>query len=205
MTERTASFDASRTVLVVQDMQNDVVADGGAFEGSGAPEHARQQNVVANLARLAGQLRARGGRVVHVWYLLNAGAPELRLNASLFEDIKTSNAMVRGTWGGEPVDGLAPHDGDLVVEKMRMNPFYSGSLEAVLRGVGADTVISTGALTNLAVEHTARHAADCGFSVVVPSDGTSTFNQEWQHVALSYALPQVASIMTCAEIGDALW
>ena len=35
-------------------------------------------------------------------------------------------------------------------------------------------------------------------------DGTSTVNDEWQHAALNYAMTNVASVGTCAEIASAL-
>src|SRR5690606_7232809 len=40
----------SRTALILQDLQNDVIMDGGAFAASGSPDHARTQNVLANAA-----------------------------------------------------------------------------------------------------------------------------------------------------------
>ena len=51
---------------------------------------------------------------------------------------------------------------------------------------------------------TARHAADAGYRAVVVSDGTSTVDDEWQNVALNYAMQNVASVGTCAEIAAAL-
>ena len=45
-------LDPSRCALIIQDMQNDVMMDGGAFASSGAPQHAREQNVVENIRRL---------------------------------------------------------------------------------------------------------------------------------------------------------
>ena len=56
----------------------------------------------------------------------------------------------------------------------------------------------------MSIEHTARHAADAGYRVVVASDGTSTVNDEWQHAALNYALTNVARVATCADIAEAL-
>ena len=56
----------------------------------------------------------------------------------------------------------------------------------------------------MAIEHTARHGADAGYEVVLASDGTSTINEEWQNAALNYALTNVATIATCAEIKAAL-
>ncbi len=142
--------------------------------------------------------------MIHVWYIVDEGAPGLKQNAPLFEGVKGANALVRGSWGAAPADGLEPQAGDHVVEKMRMNGFYETRLDILLRGLGVETLIISGAWTNMSIEHTARHAADAGYRAVVPSDGTSTVNDEWQHAALNYAMTNVASVGTCAEIASAL-
>src|SRR2546421_6116247 len=198
------TLEPKRTALIIQDMQNDVIIEGGAFADSGSPEHAKEQNVVANSQKLADACRSRGVHVVHVHYVVEEGAPGLQLNAPLFEGVKETNALVRGSWGAAPADGLEPKDGDHVVEKMRMNGFYDTRLDILLRGLGVETLIITGAWTNMSIEHTARHAADAGYRAVVASDGTSTVNDEWQHAALNYALTNVATVGTCAEIASAL-
>ena len=196
-------LDPGRCALVIQDLQNDVIIEGGAFADSGAPAHATSQNVVANVADLAAACRAAGVPVIHVWYIVEAGAPGLRQNAPLFQGVKDADALVRGTWGAAPADGLEPQEGDHVVEKMRMNGFYETRLDILLRGLGAEQLVITGAWTNMSIEHTARHAADAGYRAIVPSDGTSTVSDEWQNVALNYAMQNVASVGTCAEIADA--
>jgi gluconolactonase len=190
--------------LVIQDMQNDAIGADGAFGSSGAAEHARSQNVVANIAALAARFREVAAPVIHVWYIVEPGAHELRQNAPLFESVRSANANVRGSWGAAPVDGLAPEEGDFTVEKLRMNAFHGTKLDTLLRGLDVTTVVLTGAWTNMSVEHTARHAADAGYRVVVASDGTSTLNAEWQAAALGFALTQVATIATCTEVAAAL-
>jgi gluconolactonase len=197
-------LDPGRSALVIQDLQNDVIIEGGAFADSGAPEHAKAQNVVANVADLAAACRTAGVPVIHVWYIVEKGAPGLRLNAPLFQGVKDSDALVRGTWGAAPAEGLEAQDGDHIVEKMRMNAFYETRLDILLRGLGVDNLIITGAWTNMSIEHTARHGADAGYEVVVASDGTSTTGPEWQDAALNYAMTNVASVATCAEIKEAL-
>jgi gluconolactonase len=197
-------LDPKRSALIIQDLQNDVIIEGGAFADSGAPAHATAQNVVGNVADLAAACRAAGVPVIHVWYLVEQGAAGLKQNAPLFQGVKEANALVRGTWGAAPAEGLEPQDGDHVVEKMRMNGFYDTQLDILLRGLGADTIIVTGAWTNMSIEHTARHGADAGYEVVVPSDGTSTTGDEWQNAALNYAMTNVARVATCAEIKSAL-
>jgi gluconolactonase len=74
VTDETLQLDAGRCALIIQDMQNDVIIEGGAFADSGAPEHAKSQNVVANVADLAAAARAAGVPVIHVWYIVEQGA-----------------------------------------------------------------------------------------------------------------------------------
>src|SRR3954462_6110472 len=190
--------------MIIQDLQNDVIIEGGAFADSGAPAHATSQNVVANVKGLAEAARNAGVPVIHVWYVVDAGATGLKQNAPLFQGVKEADALVRGTWGAPPAAGREPQDGDHVVEKMGMNGFYETRLDILLRGLGADSLIITGAWTNMSIEHTARHGADAGYEVVVASDGTSTTDDEWQRAALNYAMTNVAQVATCAEIKGAL-
>jgi len=198
------NLDPARTALIIQDLQNDVISEGGAFADSGAPAHAQSQNVVANVKGLADAARAAGVPVMHVHYIVEAGAKGLKQNAPLFQGVKESNALVRGSWGAAPDDGLEPQDGDHVVEKTRMNGFYNTVLDNLLRGYGTETIVITGAWTNMSIEHTSRHGADAGYEIVVVSDGTSTLNDEWQNAGLNYALTNVGRTATAAEVTAAL-
>jgi nicotinamidase-related amidase len=204
MTE-TLSIDAARTALIIQDLQNDVISEGGAFDdGKAASGHATKQNVVANVKHLAEAARAAGVPVIHVHYIVEPGAPGLKLNAPLFQGVVDAKAIVRGTWGAAPVDGLEPQDGDHVIEKLRMNGFYDTKLDILLRGLGVEKVVITGAWTNMSIEHTARHAADAGYEVVVVSDGTSTISDEWQDAALNYAMNNVGTVADASTVVGAL-
>jgi gluconolactonase len=71
------TLDPARCALLVQDLQNDVIIEGGAFAESGSPQHAKEQNVVANVAALAAACRSKGIPVLHVWYIVEEGAPGL--------------------------------------------------------------------------------------------------------------------------------
>jgi gluconolactonase len=197
-------LEGARSALIIQDLQNDVISEGGAFAESGAPAHAKSQSVVENVKRLAEAARKAGVPVIHVHYIVEQGAPGLKQNAPLFVGVKEANALVRGSWGAAPVEGLEPQPGDHIVEKMRMNGFYDTRLDILLRGLGAETVVITGAWTNMSIEHTARHAADAGYEVVVVSDGTSTTGDEWQHAALDYAMTNVGRVASASEVIGAL-
>jgi gluconolactonase len=139
-----------------------------------------------------------------VWYIVEPGAPGLKLNAPLFNGVKDSSGVVRGTWGAAPAEGLEPEDGDFIVEKMRMSAWQGTKLEELLQGLGRDTVIVTGAWTNMSVEHTARTGADKGYYMVVPEDGCSTINADWHNASINYALQNVSTVTNCAAVRAAL-
>ncbi|MEM0990219.1 MAG: isochorismatase family protein [Pseudomonadota bacterium] len=189
-----APLDPPRTALLIQDMQNDVIMEGGAFADSGSPAHARQQNVLANSQRLLEACRRKGVMVCHIWFVCEPGHPAISTKARLFQGLKAANALVRGTWGVRPAPGLEPQGNDLVVEKMSMSAWETSRLESYLRHAGIDTIINTGAWTNMSIEHTARTGADKGFRVVVPQDACSTMNADWHRASLEYAMANVAEI-----------
>jgi gluconolactonase len=197
-------LNARKTALIIQDLQNDVITEGGAFASSGAPAHAKKQNVVENVKKLASAMRKAGAAVIHIHYIVEPGAPGLKLNAPLFRSVVESKAVVRGTWGAAPVEGLEPHKGDILVEKMRMNGFHGTKHDTVLRGHRIGCLVITGAWTNFSIEHTARHGADSGYEVVVATDGTSTINDEWQNAGINFALQNIADRLSCEEIIQAL-
>jgi gluconolactonase len=204
MADEPLKLDPKRTAMLIQDLQNDVIIDGGAFADSGSPEHAKEQNVVENVKSLADAMRKAGGHVIHVWYIVEEGAPGLKLNAPLFNGVKDTNALVRGTWGAEPADGLEPQPGDHVVEKMRMSGWQGTRLETLLAGLGVDTIVVTGAWTNMSIEHTARTGADKGFVMVVPEDCCSTMNADWHNASINYALQNVSTVTDGKTVAAAL-
>jgi gluconolactonase len=197
-------LNPKRTALLIQDLQNDVIIAKGAFADSGSPGHAKEQNVVANVMKLAAACRRKGVTVIHVWYVVEKGAPGLKLNAPLFEAVKSTKGLVRGTWGAKPAKGLEPKKGDYVVEKMRMSGWQGTKLETLLAGLGVDTIVVTGAWTNMSIEHTARTGADKGYVMIVPEDGCSTMNADWHNASINYALQNVSTVTDCKTVAAAL-
>jgi gluconolactonase len=77
-----------------------------------------------------------------------------------------------------------------------MSAWEGTRLETVLKAESRDTIIVTGAWTNMSVEHTARTGADKGYLMIVPGDGCSTMNAEWQRAAIDFALQNVSIVAT---------
>ena len=110
MNDEGLTLDANRCVLLIQDMQNDVMVEGGAWAETGAPEHAKEQNVVENIKGLADTCRSKGVPVIHVHYIVEDGAPGLKLNAGLFQGVKDtgragSRLVGRGARRGARAEG----------------------------------------------------------------------------------------------------
>ncbi len=198
------SLDPSRCALIIQDMQNDVVMEGGAFASSGSPQHCREQNAIANAARLADHCRRLGIPVIHVWFLCPPGHAGITLNAPLFEGTVEANAMVEGTWGAQPVPGLEARPGDHIVRKMRMSAWEGSNLETVLKAEGRDILIECGAWTNMSIEHTARTGADKGYVMIIPEDACSTMNADWHRASIDYAMQNVAAVTKVDDVIRAL-
>jgi gluconolactonase len=198
------TIDPTTSALLVIDLQNDTVGEQGAFADSGAAEFARRHGVVEKASRLVEASRAAGMPVVFVWHIDSPGHVDSTANCQLFRGIIEADALVRGTWGAEPVAGLDPRAGDLVVEKQRMSSFNSTTLDTKLRGLETRTIVVCGAWTNFAIEHTCRDAADLGYEVVLVSDATATISDEWQQAALTYALTRIAEQATTDEVVTAL-
>lgn len=92
------------------------------------------------------------------------------------------------------MDPVAPHDDDVVLAHHRVSGFHGTELDTVLRGGGIDTVVLAGVATNLAVESTARAAADLGYRVLVVSDACSAVSGQAHDASLA-SLSMFAEIM----------
>ena len=85
-----------------------------------------------------------------------------------------------------------------------MSAWQGTRLENLLAGLGRDTIIVTGAWTNMSIEHTSRTGADKGYYMVVPEDGCSTMNAEWHNASINFALQNVSTVTNCADVKAAL-
>ena len=204
LTQDELKIDIKKCVLIVQDMQNDVVMEGGAFADSGSPIHCKEQRCVENIQRLIDQCRKIDVPIIHVWFLVEKGARGITRNAPLFDGVVETGALVEGTWGAAPVDGLQPNSKDFIVKKMRMSAWEGTNLETILKSQNRNIIIETGAWTNMSIEHTARTGADKGYRLIIPEDACSTMNGEWHKASINYALQNVSHVVKTDEVLRAL-
>jgi nicotinamidase-related amidase len=107
--------------------------------------------------------------------------------------------------GTQLVDDLAPAAGEPVFDKLGMSAFVGTPLEIVLRDRGVTTLILVGAVLEIGIEPTARHAADLGFLPVVVEDACGVVEPEAARRALaSLDYSFMSYRATTAEVVEAL-
>lgn len=106
---------------------------------------------------------------------------------------------VEGTWGAQVVEEIKPEEGDYHLLKRRYSCFYATGLDALLRELGVGTVILTGLVTNICVQHTAADAFFRGYRVVVPRDCVEAPTDEAQRSSLGYMEEMYKAEITTSE------
>ncbi len=154
--------------LLVVDMIHDFV--DGKFGSEGA------RKIVPTVASLIRRFR-EDGIVVYLKDSHQQGDAEI--------SVWGEHAM-KGTWGSEIVEDIAPEDGDVVVEKNTYDGFLNTPLERILREKGVDEVYICGVATDICVKHNAFGAFARGFRVNVVKDACSGTSQEEHERALDY-------------------
>jgi nicotinamidase-related amidase len=147
-----------RTALIVVDMQNDFVKEGGTLV---VPDAEGTIPAIQSLLALA---RGSGMKLVFTQDTHGQDDPEWTM---------WPEHVREDSWGWRIVDELAPQEGELVIRKVRYDAFYGTHLDHFLRLWGVDTLIICGTVANICVHYTAASAALRWYDVIIPKDATS--------------------------------
>ncbi|MGN6380290.1 MAG: cysteine hydrolase [Gaiellales bacterium] len=192
----------SKTAVVLIEYQNDFTSEGGALHGA-VKDVMDDTGMLANSQKMVAEARRAGATIVHAPITFAEGYGELGDPAKVYGILKgviDSNAFVKGTWGAEICDQMAPEKGDIVVEGKRgLDTFATTNLDFVLRSNDIETVILGGFLTNCCVESTMRTAYERGYNVITLTDCTAATSSEEQTVATSRDYPMFSQPMTSDE------
>ncbi len=188
--------------LVIVDMQNDYCHVRGAYPRHGLTCFAMDSVIQASVAAVA-HCKQRGVPVIYLrmaWNTDSAGCPvDAGLIVEQSRPFLREEGLRRGTWGAEMLADMPPPD--YVVEKTRYSGFHNTALEALLRGLGVDTIILAGVITNMCVEATARDAFHRDFRIVVLSDCVSGFSRKLHDASLE-TLKIFGQVTTSTDLFD---
>jgi biuret amidohydrolase len=202
VSEADSRIEPRRTAVVAIDFQHDVVGADGAFAPLFRAEVERT-NMIAVAARLLDRARAAGATIVYSKGTFQPGYRELVPNIPVLRQVSQYGCLIDGSAGAAVIDEVAPRREDIVLSHHRVSCFHGTELDVILRGARIDTVAIAGVATNLAVESTARSAADLGYRTLVVSDACSTTSESAHNASLE-SLTMLAEVMPTSRLLTAL-
>jgi len=190
-------FDPKRTAVVLIEYQNDFTSEGGVLHDA-VNDVMESTGMLDNTRRLVEVVRAAGATIVHAPITFMAGYGELSEHPyGILKGVVDSSAFVKGEWGAEIVDALAPQEGDVVVEGKRgLDTFATTNLDFILRARGIDTIALGGFLTNCCVESTMRSGYEKGYKVITLSDCVAATSPEEHENAIKFSEVMTADAFT---------
>jgi nicotinamidase-related amidase len=190
-------FAPAHTALLVIDMQRDFVEPGGFGETLGN-DVSLLRAVIPPLEKVLAATRAAGMTIIHTREghrpdltdcppaKLNRGNPTLRIG----DTGPKGRILIRGEYGHDIIDELAPCAGEVVIDKPGKGSFYATDLDEVLAVAGITSLVVTGVTTEVCVHTTVREANDRGYECLVLSDCVGSYFPEFQQAGLAMITAQ---------------
>ena len=161
---------ATETAVIIVDMQNDFIKEGGSLVVPAANE------TIVKIQRLLKKAREAKTKVVYTQDTQVPGDPEF--------DIWPEHCLV-DSWGWEIIDELSPQPGDLLCPKNRYDGFYGTWLEHFITRIWKiEHVVIAGTVSNICVLHTAASAGLRWLHIAAAADGMSALTDFEQALTL---------------------
>jgi len=194
-------IDLNKTAVVTIDIVRTFLDRGAPMETPGSREF------VPKLNELTGICRDLGIPIIHVAHSNRADLSDMGLLQEVRPRKTESELELLGDRKGpEFYEGLNVSKSDYIVNKIRYSAFIQGSshIEQLLRGLGRDSIILSGVLTDVCSATTTQDAMMLGFKVFFVADLNTTMTLERQKVALEVLDKHFAKVMTFEAVMDEL-
>jgi nicotinamidase-related amidase len=190
-------LDPGGFALVLIDMQRDFLEPGGFGESLGN-DVGQLRRTIEPLQAVLAATRAAGVPVLHTreGHLpdlsdcppskLNRGLPSQRIG----DPGPKGRILIRGEYGHDIIDELAPLPGETVVDKPGKGAFYGTGFGDVLAAAGVRQLVVTGVTTEVCVHTTVREANDRGYDCLVLEDCVGSYFPEFQAAGLAMIAAQ---------------
>ena len=194
----------AHAALLVVDVQNDFVADGGFFDQIGADVKTIQR-AIPPLVQLIDRAREAGVLVIFIQAIYD---PQY-LSAPMRErDLRVGRRMPRcltGSWGAD-FHVIAPRPNEPVVIKHRYSAFANSELDDLLKRHGIRSLLLAGVSTDTCVESTGRDAYFIDYYVTLVADccaGASNVIISWRLSASSATTVRSSTPPISLRLGNA--
>jgi nicotinamidase-related amidase len=178
---------AGTPALLVLDLINEIVHPAGKYASHGYAQQVRNRGVLERTATAVERARRSGIPVVYVVVGFSPSYSEWPAESPVFAEARPGEKLVTGTWGTEIHEAVRPVDGEAIILKRRVSPFFGTELSLLLRSRGIDTLRLSGVATDLVVLSAARDAHDRDYRVEVLADATASMTAALHDSALALA------------------
>lgn len=184
------------TALIVIDMQQDFLSDGGYFASMGYSTEAAQA-AVKPIAKLTSALREQGLTIVftregHRPDMGDLSTMKRRRSANMGAAIGSPGPLgrflVRGEPGWEVVPELDPQPEDLMLDKPGNGAFHATDLDQLLQVRGIKHLLICGVTTDVCVHSTLREANDRGYECLLLEDCCAAGDPALHQAAIAMTL-----------------
>jgi len=187
------SSAARAWALLVIDMQRDFCAPGGYAERAGMDVQ-RLRAPIPNIAALITAARGSGMTVIHTREGHRpdlADCPPMKrarseaAGAGIGSTGPMGRLLIRGEYGHDIIDELAPQEGDIVVDKPGYGAFHQTDLASILCNRDISRLVLTGITTDVCVHSTLREAVDRGYECITVADACAAQDPQLHAAALN--------------------
>lgn len=204
-------INPAKTALLVIDMQRDFLHPDGYAAHAGLDIGGLRQAIEPIRRVLAAARETRllivHTREGHLPDLSDCPAPKRersrRAGAEIGSPGPLGRLLIRGEYGHDFIDELAPLPGEVVLDKPGYSAFEKTDLESILQTHGIERLLITGVTTEVCVSSTLRTAIDRGYRCTTLSDACASAFPDLHAAALAMIEVEggiLGSVATSAEI-----
>lgn len=167
--------------LMVVDMQNGFVSNGGSYDQLGM-NIKNYQKIIPKIKKLISFCRKENIPIFYTEAVREPSGIDLLLNVHNIlprtreERLQNKNIQicVRGTWDAQTIDEIKPKEEDHIIIKRRDSAFQDTELRMWLNTLKINTLIFCGIDTSICVETSLRDGFNIGYDVILISDATAS-------------------------------
>ena len=203
-------IDTSKTAVIVVDMQNAFVRQGGYFDIIGYDITATQR-IIKPCREIVETARQKGIQIIYLQMAYSADLSDsggldspARRKSRVFALIDKHPELIEklhiyDKWGAAIIKELEPQQGDIIIRKQKHDGFIGTNLDIILRTCGVKCLLFIGTATNICIESTLRHAFSLEYFPILISDAVSQLGMSLTQEATIFNVKSTFGWTTTSE------